>query len=150
SQRIKYMTEPRRVALQSAREIDAAVFSNGHDNEFHRRDVLEFLEATAGDVVYLDPPYPGTESYETSYVGVASLLEGRPVEAAPSRFSESEGWRFLADVFQAAGRVPIVVLSLHNSVVGPEPLVELAEAAGRRVEVTAVAHLTFNNSLPNP
>jgi hypothetical protein len=45
-------------------KINRGVFSNGCANEVRQGDAVAFLHETEGEVVYLDPPYGGTSSYE--------------------------------------------------------------------------------------
>ena len=130
-------TNPIKMAQRAAQDIYPAVFSNGHRNEMHRVDVLEFLDGRAGDVAYLDPPYPDTEGYGRNYVGLDSILDNRELDVDDGRFATGDGWKHLADVLAALHRVPVVVLSLgaEQKHVVPEQLVALMDAANRDVAV---------------
>ncbi|MFH1680645.1 MAG: DNA adenine methylase, partial [Candidatus Eisenbacteria bacterium] len=55
---------PVRVAEPIRKAINRGVFGNGHANVCHQQDVFEFLRDVEGDVVYVDPPYSGTQAYE--------------------------------------------------------------------------------------
>lgn len=136
------MVRPRKAAQQAARSLPGGVFSNGERNEMHRGDVLDFLAGPAerADVVYLDPPYPGTVSYEASYNGLDALLDNRAVDDEPSRFSAKEGWRFLREVFEACEHIPVWVLSLGNEAVDLETLKRLMEETGRTVNAEALEY----------
>lgn len=133
-------TKPRKVAQQAARQINEGVFSNGHRNEMHRMDVLDFLGETKGDVLYLDPPYPDTEGYGRNYVGIDAILENRELDIDEGRFAASDGWKFLAELFEAAGDFPVVVLSLGAEVqhVQAEQLEDMMRAVGRETKTNVL------------
>lgn len=52
---------------------------------FTQRDIFEFLDGIEADVLYLDPPYPGTQSYERAFALLTSTSALRPWHQAPSR-----------------------------------------------------------------
>jgi len=131
---------PRRELLRQAAHLNAGVMDNGLRNEMHHGDVLDFLRAVEADVVYLDPPYPGTVAYEDQYGGLDELLANREIAVERSRFSASDGWKFLADVYDAAEHIPVWVLSLGNEAVELEPLVALMEERGRTVSAESLAY----------
>lgn len=87
----------------------------------HHGDALQFLARTAGDVVYLDPPYPGTTSYEREYAVLDDLLEGTIRE--PSRFSRSPA--SLPALFEACAHIPTWIVSLNNAALSLPELEDL-------------------------
>jgi adenine-specific DNA-methyltransferase len=90
-------------------QVNAGVFPG--EGRAYQQDALTFLRDTQGDVVYLDPPYPGTTSYEKEYAALDDLLEGttRPV----SGYSRSAD--LLNDLFAACRHIPVWLISLNNS-----------------------------------
>jgi adenine-specific DNA methylase len=106
---------PRTVAETLRKQINQGVFSNGQINEAHQLDVFDFLEATKGDILYLDPPYSGTSAYETSLKALDSIIEGRLVKPEPSYFSKAPALESLEQLFEAARKYPMWVLSYGNS-----------------------------------
>lgn len=136
---LHYMTEPRKVALTAAKSMYGAVFTNGRRNTMSRMDAVEFLQQTPADVVYLDPPYPGTVTYEGQYVGVDEVLENTALDVHASRFSAPAGWKFLADLVDAV-QAPTMVLSLGNEAVSLEQLTEIVAERGWKVEPRAIDH----------
>ncbi len=105
-----------------AQEINGGVIG-GQGSAVHG-DVLQILHTIAADVVYLDPPYPGTSSYLTEYRVLDALLDDTPsIGAALS----------LDALLDAAAAIPVLVLSYG----GPSLTlaeVEAAVARHRRVE----------------
>ncbi len=109
---------PRRVAEVLRKGINSGVFSNGQVNEAHQKDVFEFLGEAEGDVLYLDPPYAGTSSYETSLRALDSMLEGRLIEPEPSVFSRRGAIEALEKLFAACEHFPVWVISYGNAELG--------------------------------
>jgi len=116
---------PRTVAETLRKQINAGVFSNGAQNDVHQEDVFEFLKHTEGDILYLDPPYAGTSSYETSLRALDSIIEGRMVRQAPSDFSKRDALPTLENLFAASRKFPVWVISYGNQAIGLEDLVGL-------------------------
>jgi hypothetical protein len=123
------LLQPRPV-MAMARQINAAVFPGR--GSARQMDAVDFMSRIEGDVVYLDPPYPGTTSYENEYRALDLLLEGR--ELPPSRFSSHT--EALGELFQAATHIPAWLISLNNAVLTLDQLLELIRP--HRPEVRAV------------
>lgn len=132
---------PIRMAEAIRLQINAGVFSNGHVNEAHRGDALEFLSRTQGDICYMDPPYSGTQSYERSMKPLDDLLNGGPAELAPSPFSTEPPERILPRLFEAADHIPIWVLSYGNVRIDLPALMDLMRRHGRHVEGRAIKYI---------
>lgn len=119
-----------RAVMAMARQINGAVFPGcGFTSQM---DAVDFLDRTEGHVVYLDPPYPGTTTYEREYRALDILLEGR--ELPPSRFSSHV--EALEELFQAAAHIPVWLLSLNNAVLWLEELLDMVRR--HRPEAKAV------------
>jgi adenine-specific DNA methylase len=116
---------PRTVAESLRKQINAGVFSNGAQNRVCQEDVFEFLEHVEGDVLYLDPPYAGTSSYETSLRALDSIIEGKMVRQAPSDFSKRDAIEVLESLFDASRKFPVWVISYGNQAIGLDDLVKL-------------------------
>ena len=80
---------------------------------------------TEGTVLYLDPPYAGTSSYETSLRALDSIIEGRLARREPSDFSKKDALQTLASLFDACQGFPIWVISYGNQAIGLDDLVNL-------------------------
>lgn len=95
-----------------AEEVNAGVIG-GH-GEARKGGALEVIATTGADVLYLDPPYPGTTSYGREYAVLDALLgDDTPGSAPPS----------LNDLLDVAGRVPLVLLSYGGPTISLEGLV---------------------------
>jgi hypothetical protein len=123
------LLQPRAVVAM-ARQINGAVFPGR--GSVSQMDAVDFLRCTQGDVVYFDPPYPGTTTYEKEYRALDVLLEGR--ELACSRFSNHT--EALEEILQAASHIPAWLISLNNAVLTLDQLLDLVRH--HRPEVKAV------------
>jgi hypothetical protein len=87
--------------------------------------VFGFLEHVKGDILYLDPPYAGTSSYETSLRALDSIIEGRLVEPEPSDFSKRNPVQTLERLFDAGRTFPVWVISYGNQATWLDDLIKL-------------------------
>jgi hypothetical protein len=145
-ERVPALTRPRSMMLKALKAMQQGVFSNGYENRMLRYDVLDVFDADLpiADVLYLDPPYPETETYERNYWALDGILENAAPPQGPSRFSRAGGWRHLGDVFDAAGDITVWVVSVGGKGVDPEELAEMARERGRVVKQHAIryGHIT--------
>jgi hypothetical protein len=116
---------PRRVAEILRKRINQGVFSNGQKNEANQKDVFEFLDGVEGDILYLDPPYAGTSSYESALKALDSMLEGRLIDTETSVFSRRGAIESLEKLFAASVRFPLWVISYGNAEIGLDTLTAL-------------------------
>lgn len=144
--RVPALTRPRAMMLRALEAMRPGVFPNGYDNRMSKLDVLDLFGALpeTPDVLYLDPPYPETETYERNYWALDGILENVTPPTGPSRFSRAGGWRHLGEVFDAATGTPVWVTSVGGAGVEIEELAELMRERGRRVQTHAIryGHIT--------
>jgi hypothetical protein len=120
--------------LKLMAEVNAGVIPGR--GETSRMDALDFLASVVGDVVYLDPPYPGTTAYEREYEILDVLLEGKALPT--SRFSKDAG--ALKELFAACEHIPVWVVSLNNSVLQLEDLLDLIRVHRRQVDAVSIPY----------
>ncbi len=120
--------------LRLADDVNAGVFPG--TGEVYQEDAHSFLAHAAGDVVYLDSPYPRTASYEHEYAVLDELLEGerRPVSA----FSRSQD--VLPSLLDACANIPVWLISLNNAVLSLDELEDLVRPHRRYVRSIAVPY----------
>jgi hypothetical protein len=100
--------------LYMAAQTNLGVFPGSAD--VAQMDAFAFLPGVRADILYLDPPYGGTQSYETA---LALLDEFIGAEApSPSRFSSRQPP--LDELLEACSHIPVLVLSLGNSLLYEE------------------------------
>ena len=117
-------------AWSVAQEVNAGVFGGRGKGE--KGDALAVIAAIKADVLYLDPPYPGTTGYEREYRVLDEMLGDVPAASAPP---------YLDDLLAAADRVPLLLLSYG----GPSlTLSELTDRVSRHrpvLRALAVPHV---------
>lgn len=129
AQQLKRTGKPLQFAMKLAQDLNRGVFDNAHRNTFNRGDAVAFVGSVEADICYLDPPYPATMSYEKTYVGVNRLLEPGASDT-PSPWSDADGWKLLAGVFDAAEAIPSIVISMGKGA-DPERISEMLKERGR-------------------
>jgi len=100
--------------LTMADQINLGIFPGTAD--VSQMDVFDFLPSVRTDIVYLDPPYGGTQSYEMALVLVDEFIGAEP--PSPSRFSSRQPP--LEELLEACSHIPVLVLSLGNSLLDEE------------------------------
>ena len=135
---------PKTILEKLAKQINRGVFDNGRDNVAFQKDVFDFLTEVEGDILYLDPPYAGTTSYESALRPLDSILEGRLVKPEPSVFSRRNALEWLEKLFEASQRFPIWVISYGNAKIDLEELTAIIGKFKREVtaEEFRYTHLT--------
>jgi adenine-specific DNA methylase len=103
-----------------ARDINAGVFSNGMKNEMIQGDVLDLLEKVQGNILYLDPPYFGSNSYERIYRVLDQILAGTMEERPVSRFNQRDALHALENLLEKAARFPTWLLSFGGGKISHE------------------------------
>lgn len=92
--------------------INQGIFSNGLKNEIHKKDVFEFIDSVEGDILYCDPPYGGTLTYETEYAILDKILGD---EKPTSRFSDKDGMDMLDALLAKADKFKLWAISYGNA-----------------------------------
>lgn len=134
---------PIRLAETLRNQINAGIFSNGHENAVHKGDVFEFLANVKGDSIYLDPPYSGTQSYERALKPLDDLLRGGPLDKKPppNPFSKEAPERILPRLFEAADQIPTLILSYGNQRIDLESLTALMKKFRHNVDGMAINYV---------
>lgn len=106
------LKSPLEIIRSQVQSINAGIFHNGVSNAVHNLDALELVGGEYGQVLYLDPPYAGTLSYEAEYAVLDKILGGSiPV----SKFSNDDGVDMLEALLSKAKEYPLWVISFGNA-----------------------------------
>ncbi len=127
---------PATLLRRIAKTINRGVFGNGRENRAYSMDVCEFLEQHQDiDVLYLDPPYANTLSYEKEFKRLDQIL-ARDLEATlpVSTFSQAGALRQVERLFERTTHVPLTILSYGNAEASLEELVALVRKHRSHVE----------------
>jgi len=104
------MSAPLTLARKGVADLDLGLFPGRV--EFRQDDAFHLVGSSNADVLYLDPPYTGSSSYESEYEALDSLLAGRDLRRPTSVFNAPDGLAALDQLLAAArGRYRLVVLS---------------------------------------
>jgi len=97
-----------------ARYINRAVARGAQPCRATKGEALETIRAGEGaELLYLDPPYSGTLSYEEEYRVLDEILGERH---EPSAFSQRNGLNHFASLLEQCGAYPLWVISYGNAV----------------------------------
>lgn len=133
---VKQLCLPAWANLEKKRQLINGGVLGGSPVELYQQDALTLLPQLSGDILYLDPPYAGTVSYERGNQVLDALLAGgKPLDSPPvSEFSK--GTDPLAALLAKAGHIPIWLLSYGNQELSlPELEALVRECAGTRTVV---------------
>ena len=117
-----------------AQQINAGVFEG--EGTVLKTDILEALPSIQADIVYFDPPYPGTVAHEREYRVLDEILEGASLPV--SVFSAKDGTSMVDELLSRAAHIPVWVLSFGNAVAGIEELEAKMKTRGRCTRAVAV------------
>ena len=129
------LTRPDRL-WQLVQQINSGVFHG--TARVMKASILDVLPDIGAHVFYMDPPYPGTSSYEREYRVIDEILEGSALPVSP--FSAKGGAALLDRVLERATHIPVWVLSLGNATVTIEELEAKMRKHGREVRSTSIRY----------
>lgn len=117
-------------------QINTGVFQG--EGKVIKGDVLQLLPQIEADIVYFDPPYPGTMPHEKEYRVLDEILgdEVHPV----SPFNRKDGTTLVVDLLKRASHIPVWVLSFGNAVAGIGDLEAKMKELGRETNAIAVKY----------
>ena len=92
--------------------LNRAVFFNGRTgHRVSQMDATEFVGQSQGEIMYADPPYMGSSSYEATFKGIDMILEGRTEPRPTSVFNSAGALAALDGLLEAAAHFPAWLLS---------------------------------------
>jgi len=131
---LKRLCEPAWSRLEEKRRLVNGGVLGGSPVQIFQEDALLLLPKLHGDVLYLDPPYAGTVSYERSNQVLDALLTGELPSVNPPISAFSKTTEMLGTLLAAANHIPIWLLSYGNRQLSLEALKDLvSEYAGDRI-----------------
>ncbi len=106
------LKSPLEILRSEVESINAGIFHNGVGHTIHNLDAFEVVGGEYGQVLYLDPPYANTLSYESEYRILDTILgDSIPV----SKFSNDDGVDMLEALLSQAKEYPLWVISFGNA-----------------------------------
>ena len=116
---------------EHARAVNDGVLPG--QGEVHQMDAAEFVVQAHGDILFCDPPYAGTLSYERAFAALDQIFE--ETQRPSSRFSLSGAMEALDDLLARAAHFPLFVLTFGNERTTGAELGALMEQHGRQAKV---------------
>ena len=119
-----------------AERINHGVFE-GH-GEVRQGDTLEMLPSIEADILYADPPYAATRSYEAAYKVLDKILgeETRPT----SPFTAQGGAGMIDTLLERAKHIPLVVVSFGHETVSLQELDQKMVRQGRATRAIEIPY----------
>lgn len=129
------LCEPTWARLEEKRKLINQGVLGGSPVTVYKADALTVLPKLTGDILYLDPPYAGTVSYERGNQVLDALLQGQAKSHSVEVSAFSKSTDILSSLLAQAQHIPIWLLSYGNQALSLEALMELVkhQAHGREV-----------------
>jgi len=124
------------------RYINDAIFAG--NAAIFQDDALTWMPEHQADIVYLDPPYFGSSSYEANYYPLDCILAGKMLPRYQhSPFNRREtAWHSLIEMFMAVEHIPVWVFSFADNPGGfsQAQLCDLISQFDREARVVPLRH----------
>jgi 16S rRNA G966 N2-methylase RsmD len=119
-----------------AERINQGVFEGR--GEMRQGDTLELLPGLEADILYADPPYAATRSYEAAYKVIDHILGEAMRPTSP--FTSQGGAGMIDTLLERAKHIPLVVLSFGNETVSLQELEQKMVRHGRATRAIEVPY----------
>jgi adenine-specific DNA methylase len=138
---------PATLLQRVTRTINRGIFGNGQENQVYQMDAFDFLDQHGDiDVLYLDPPYAGTLSYEKEFARLDQILALDLDASLPvSAFSQKGALHQVGRLFERTTHVPLTILSYGNAEASLEELVAMVRQHRSKVEAHEIQYRHMQN-----
>lgn len=124
------------------RYINSAIFIG--KAQIFQQDALTWMPQHQADIIYLDPPYFGSTSYEANYHHLDCILAGKMLPRYQhSPFNRPEtAWSSLIEMFMACNHIPVWIFSFAENLGGfsQKQLCNLVDQFDRKPRVVPLHH----------
>jgi len=121
-------------------ELNHCIYPSNSEIQVFQEDVFMLIPRLSGDILYLDPPYPGTLGYNKSNAVLDAVLFGqRPIIQPESPFTKSPA--AISDLLAMARHIPTWVLSLNDKVLSLDELMALVKMVAPSRDVQGYSKL---------
>ena len=114
-----------------AKDINYGVMANGQENKVTQGDVFDFIKNIKADILYMDPPYADTASYEESYNVLDNILDQKVEKPIVSNFTKKDTLDFIDKMLSESTHIPYWVISMGQTNpekgIKPEELLEVVK-----------------------
>lgn len=134
-----------------AERINYAICDNGQENKAHHGDVFDFVNSVKADIIYFDPLYADTASYEESYNILDNILKGKKEKPEVSVFTKKDALEFLDKLCKSSTHIKHWIISMGQPDptrgVSPEELLKIVQKYKPHAQCRTLQHnWTINNA----
>jgi len=130
--------------LNHLEEYNQSVFDNGKKNKAYNKNIFSLIKKVNADLIYLDPPYPGTLNKYFDFYG---LLDAYVQSEKPTPFNDSftnkkEVLKIFDKIFDLSSDKKYLILSTGNkSYPSPKVMKKLIEPYFKNVSIHQKSHV---------
>lgn len=152
SELTRQITNPYHYLQGVAKKINTGVFDNGNPNKVYHGDVFDFVKQIKADVIYFDPPYADTSSYEEMYCVIDCILTGVMKKPDVSDFTKKDALAFQDKLYAQSWHIKHWVISMGQtstaSGISLEELLAVVRKYRPKAEGNLLKHAwTINNGV---
>jgi len=130
--------------LSHVDEYNFSIFDNRKNNKAHNKDIFSFINKVEADLIYLDPPYPGTLNRYFEFYGLLDeyVDSKKHVPFTNSFTNKNEALKLFDKLFKLSGDKKYMILSTGNKSY-PDVLIlkKLAEEYFKKVSIHEKKHV---------
>lgn len=130
--------------LSNVDEYNLSLFDNGKNNKAHNKDIFSFINKVEADLIYLDPPYPGTLNKYFEFYGLLDeYVDSKEHTPFTNSFTnKNEALKLFDKLFKLSGDKKYMILSTGNkSYPDISTLKKLAEQYFKKITVSEKKHV---------
>lgn len=129
---------------ENVQEYNRCVFDNGRRCKAHNENIFDIAEKVNGQLIYLDPPYPGTmNDYFRFYGVIDEFISGKKLRPFKNNFVDKVESLILFDkLFSRLDNFEYWMLSYNNSSYPTkDQLFEMISKYSRNIEIVERPHV---------
>ncbi len=130
--------------LENLNDYNNAIFDNQKRNKAYNQDVFNLLSKIKADVIYLDPPYPGTMNDYYGFYGIFDeYIDSKKYSSFGNNFmNREESIILLEKLFSNLGNYQHWILSYNNSSFpSKEVIMKMLSKFSKKVTLAEKDHL---------
>lgn len=130
--------------LEHVKEYNSSVFENGKNHKAYNKNIFKIIKKVDADLIYLDPPYPGTLNKYYEFYGLldAYVDSDLPKPFINSFTNKTESLKLFDTMFELSSSKKYVILSTGNKTYpAAKDLKKLMGNYFRRVSVHEKIHV---------
>jgi len=150
---LRQVTHPSSFLKILAERINYAICDNGQENEVYNMDIFAFIGSIEADILYMDPPYADTASYEESYCILDNILKGRKDKPDVSVFTKKDALDFIDKMLSKSKHIKHWIISMGQPDptrgILPDELLKIVRKYKPKAEYRKLQHTWTINNAPS-